>query len=164
MLFVVAVVVVADILLLLESIYVCLRVLECSVIVEARRSVTRAGCRPPVPTLLTTIEDLACSGFNLHLAAFCSWVERWDDSGESCAVLLCCAVLCCAAAAAAVRVACVCFTEVTKNVVLLPKSAPESYEQTIKYVLGKKEGPKCLFWEKPYITLGITSKIKPYRL
>ena len=51
-LFVVAVVVVADILLLLESIYVCLRVLECSVIVEARRSVTRAGCRPPAPTLL----------------------------------------------------------------------------------------------------------------
>ena len=29
-------------------------------------------------------------------------------------------------------------TEVTKNVVLLPESAPESYEQIIKYVLGKK--------------------------
>ena len=37
-----------------------------------------------------------------YLAAYCSWVERWDDGGESCAVLLCCA-------AAAVRVACVCF-------------------------------------------------------
>ena len=31
---------------------VCFRVLVCSVIVEARRSVTRVGCRPPAPTLL----------------------------------------------------------------------------------------------------------------
>ena len=30
----------------------CLRVLVCSVIVEARRSVTRARFRPPAPTLL----------------------------------------------------------------------------------------------------------------
>jgi len=51
-LFVVAVVVAAVVLFLLVSIYVCLRVLVCSVIVEARRSVTRAGCRPPAPTLL----------------------------------------------------------------------------------------------------------------
>ena len=29
-------------------------------------------------------------------------------------------------------------TKVTKNVVLLLESAPESYEQIIKYVLGKK--------------------------
>ena len=34
------------------SIYACLRVLVSSVIVEARRSVTRAGCRPPASTLL----------------------------------------------------------------------------------------------------------------
>ena len=60
----------------------------CSVIVEARRSVTPAGCCPPAPTLCAIIEDLACSGFNLYLAAYCSWVERWDDGGESCAVLL----------------------------------------------------------------------------
>ena len=51
-LFVVAVVVAAIVLFLLVSIYACLRVLVCSVIVEARCSVTRAGCRPPVPTLL----------------------------------------------------------------------------------------------------------------
>ena len=51
-LFVVAVVVAAVVLFLLVSIYVCLRVLVCAVIVEARRSVTRAGCRPPAPTLL----------------------------------------------------------------------------------------------------------------
>ena len=29
-------------------------------------------------------------------------------------------------------------TEVTKNVVFLPESAPESYEPTIKYVRGEK--------------------------
>ena len=50
--FVVAVVVAAVVLFLLVSIDACLRVLVCSVIVEARRSVTRAGCRPPAPTLL----------------------------------------------------------------------------------------------------------------
>ena len=50
--FVVAVVVVAAVLFLLVSIHVCLRVLVCSVIVESRRSVTRAGCRPPAPPLL----------------------------------------------------------------------------------------------------------------
>ena len=63
--------------------------LVCSVIVEARRSVTRSGCRPPaLQHICGIIEDLACSGFNLHLAAFCCWVERWDDGGESCDVLL----------------------------------------------------------------------------
>ena len=35
-----------------SCVYVCLRVLVCSVIVEARRSVTRRGCRPPAPKLL----------------------------------------------------------------------------------------------------------------
>ena len=49
-LFVVAVVV-AVVLFLLVSIYVCLRVLVCSVIVGTRRSVTRAGCRPPVQNI-----------------------------------------------------------------------------------------------------------------
>ena len=35
------------------------------------------------------VEDLACSGLNLHLAAFfCRWVERQGGGGESCAVLL----------------------------------------------------------------------------
>ena len=61
---------------------------------------TTAISRTDTTAILRTIccaiiEDLACSGFNLHLAAFCSWVERWDDGGESCAVLLCGAVLCC---------------------------------------------------------------------
>ena len=45
----------------------------------------------------------------------------------------------------------------------ISKSAPESYEQITKYVLGHKV-PKCFFWEKPYITLVVTSKIKPYRV
>ena len=49
LLFVVAVVVAG--LFWLVSIYVCLPVLGCSVIVEARRSVTCSGCRPPAPTL-----------------------------------------------------------------------------------------------------------------
>ena len=51
-LFVVAVVVDAVVLFLLVFIYVCLRVLVCSVIVDARRSVTLAGCCPPGSTLL----------------------------------------------------------------------------------------------------------------
>ena len=51
-LFVVVVVVAAVVLFLLVPIYACLRVLVYSVIVEARCSVTRAGCRPPAPTLL----------------------------------------------------------------------------------------------------------------
>ena len=51
-LFVVAVVVAAAVLFLLVSIYACLRVLVCSLIVEARCSVTRAGYRSPAPTLL----------------------------------------------------------------------------------------------------------------
>ena len=50
-LFVVAVVV-AVVLFLLVSSYVCFRVLVFSVIVEARCSVTREGCRPPAPTFL----------------------------------------------------------------------------------------------------------------
>ena len=79
------------------------------------------------------IEDLACSGFNLHLAAFCSWVERWDDGGEIYTVLLCCAVLLLLFVLLVYA-----STEVTENVVLLPESAPESYEQIIKYELGKK--------------------------
>ena len=51
-LFVVAVVFAAVVLFLLVSIDACLRVLMRSVIVEARRSVTSAGCRPPAPTLM----------------------------------------------------------------------------------------------------------------
>ena len=54
-------------------------------------------------------------------------------------------------------------TEVTENVVLLPESAPESWEQTIKHVLDKKV-PKCLIWDKRYMTLVVTSKIRPYRV
>ena len=60
------------------------------------------------------IEDLACSGFNLYLAAYCSWVERWDDGGESCAVLLLPFVLLVYAS-----------TVVTKNVDILPECAPK---------------------------------------
>ena len=51
-LFVVAAVFAAVVLFLPVSIYACLRVLVWSVIVEALRSVTRVGCRPPAPILL----------------------------------------------------------------------------------------------------------------
>ena len=86
------------------------------------------------------IEGLTCSGFNLHLAAFCSWVGRWDDGGESCLILLCCAVLLLPFVLLVYA-----STEVTKNVVLLPESAPESYEQLIRYVLGKKSAQALTF-------------------
>ena len=56
------------------------------------------------------------------------------------------------------------FTEVTKNVVSSPESVPESYKQIIKNVLGQKRCQSALFWEKPHITLVVTSKIKPYRV
>ena len=71
---------------------------------------------------------------NLHLAAFCCWVERWDDGGESYAVLL----LCCAVLVLPFVLLVYASTEVTRNVVLLPESAPESYEQIVKHELGKE--------------------------
>ena len=79
------------------------------------------------------IEDLACSGLNLHLTAFCSWFERWDGGGESWHVPLCYAVLLLPFVLLAYA-----STEVPKNVVILPESAPESYKQIIEYVLGQK--------------------------
>ena len=91
------------------------------------------------------IEDLACSGFNLHLAAFCSWVERWGDGGGSCAVLLCCAVLLLPFVLLVYA-----STEVTKNVVLLPESAPESYEQILRYVLGQKSAQVLILGKAIY--------------
>ena len=60
------------------------------------------------------------------------------------AVLYCCAVLCPAVLLLAFVLLVYAPTEVTKNVVLLPEIAPESYEQL------------C---EKPLITLVVTSKI-----
>ena len=54
--------------------------------------------------------------------------------------------------------------EVTKNVVLSPECAPKSYEQILQCVLEHKKVPKCLFPDKSYITLVVTSKIKPYRV
>ena len=78
------------------------------------------------------IEKLACSGFNVHLAAFCSWVGRWDDGGQSCDELLCCAVLLLPFVLPVYA-----STEVTKKVVLLSESAAEFCEQIIKCVFGK---------------------------
>ena len=103
------------------------------------------------------VEDLACSGFNLHLAAFSNWLGRWDDGVESCAVLLCCAVLLLPFVLLVYA-----STEVTKNVVLLLESAPESYEQIIMYLA--KKVPKCFFWEKSRIPLVVTSEIQPHRV
>ena len=48
----VVVVVVVAVAVVLLFVYVCLRVLVCSVIQEAWCSVTRAECLPPAPTLL----------------------------------------------------------------------------------------------------------------
>ena len=48
----VVVVVVVAVAVVLLLVYVCLRVLLCSVIQEAWCSVTRAGCLPAAPTLL----------------------------------------------------------------------------------------------------------------
>ena len=102
------------------------------------------------------IEDMACSEFNLRLVAYCSWVERWDDGGESCAVRLCCAVLLLPFVLLVYE-----SNEVTKNFVLLPESPPESFEQIIQFILGNKSA-QVLILGKPYITLVVTSKIKPY--
>ena len=102
------------------------------------------------------IEDMACSEFNLRLVAYCSWVERWDDGGESCAVRLCCAVLLLPFVLLVYE-----SNEVTKNFVLLPVSPPESFEQIIQFILGNKSA-QVLILGKPYITLVVTSKIKPY--
>ena len=112
------------------------------------------------------IEDLACSGFNLHLAASCIWVDRWDYCGESCAVccaVLCCAVLCCAVLLLPFVLLVYAPTKVTKNVVLLPKSATESSEQIMQYILDKKSAQvlilgKAIYDAGPYVYK------KPYRV
>ena len=118
-----AVVAVAVVLLFVN---VCLRVLVCSGIVGAKRSVTRAGYRPPAPICLVIIDDLVCTGFNLHFAAYCGMMERWNDGRESCAVLRCCAVVLPPFVSFVYAL-----TEVTENVVLLPECSPKSYEHTI---------------------------------
>ena len=146
-------------LLLLLLFCVCLRALVCSVIVEARRSVTPAGCCPPAPTLCAIIEDLACSGFNLYLAAFSSWVQRWDDGG-SCAALLCRAELCCCCRSCWL---CMLPPRSPKTFFCCQKGLQNLTNYKIKYVLGKKSA-QVLILGKPYNTLVVTSKIKPYRV
>ena len=83
---------VVPLLLQLFCFCLCLSMLACAC--WCARSSWRRGARSPVRDAahrrqhcFAIIENLACSGFNLHLAGFCSWVERWDDGGESCAVL-----------------------------------------------------------------------------
>ena len=89
-------------LLLLFCFCLCLSMLAC--VSWCARSSWRHGARSPVRDAThrrqhccATIEDLTCSGFNLHLliAAFCGWVELRDAGGESCAVLCCCCRSCC---------------------------------------------------------------------
>ena len=124
----------------LVSIYVRSLVLVCSVILEARRSVTRAGCHPPAPTLLC---HRACSGFNVHLDAFCSWVGCWCDGGKSCAVL-------CGAVLLLPFVLLVCASpEVIKSGSIARKCSrvlPTNIK--LVYVLGKKKCPSSYFEER----------------
>ena len=93
------------------------------------------------------INDLACSGFNLHLAAVGMMAVR---AVVYCCAVLCCAVLCCAVLLLPLVLLVYASTEVTKNVVSLPESVPESYEQKIKDVLGQKKCPRVNFG-KQYI-------------
>ena len=91
------------------------------------------------------IEDLACCGFNLRLAAFCSSVE----SG---------AVLCCAAAAA-IRVACVCFHRGHQKRCFIATKCSRSLRtnnkvRTSKYVLGKKSVRVLIFRKAIYHVAG----------
>ena len=88
-------------LLLLFCFCLCLSMFPCAC--WCARSLGGHGARSPARDAAhrhqhccAIVEDLACSEFNLHLVAYCSWVERWDDGGKSCA-------------AAAVLVDCVCF-------------------------------------------------------
>ena len=86
--------VVVAIAVVLLFVYVCLRVLVCSVIVEAcgaRSRVRDASHRRQ--HCCASIEDRACCGVKLHLAACCSWVGRWD--GGLGAAYYCCAAGCC---------------------------------------------------------------------
>ena len=41
-----------------------------------------------------SIEDRACCGVKLHLAACCCWVGRWEDGGLGAAYYYCAAVCC----------------------------------------------------------------------
>ena len=104
-------------------------------------------------------EDLACSGFNLHLAAYCSWVERWDDGGESCAVLLCWAVLCYRSC-----YLCTLPPRSPKTLFFIARKCSRILHTNTKICTRSKKCRSDLFWGKPYITLVVTSKIKPYRV
>ena len=138
------------------SIYVCLRVLVCSVIVEARRLVTRVRdaanrrqhCR-------AIIEDLACSGFNLHLAAYVVGLSVGMMVVRAvlyCCAVLCCAVLCCAVLRCAVlllpfRVACVFFHRGHQKRCLIARKCSRILPTNKKICTGKKCA-QVLIWVK----------------
>ena len=147
------------------SIYVCLRVLVCSVIVEARRLVTRVRdaanrrqhCR-------AIIEDLACSGFNLHLAAYVVGLSVGMMVVRAvlyCCAVLCCAVLCCAAAA--VRVACACFHRGYQKRCFMFYCQKVLQRTNNKKCTWSKKCPSADFG-KSHTSVCYTSKIKPYRV
>ena len=76
------VVVVVAVAVVLLFVYACLHVLVFFVIVEAcgaRSRVRDASHRRQHSC--ASIEDRACCGVKLHLAACCSLVGRWDDGG-----------------------------------------------------------------------------------
>ena len=80
-----------------------------------------------------------------------------------CCAVLCCAVLCCAVLLLPFVLLVYAPTKVTKNVVLLPKSATESSEQIMQYILDKKSAQvlilgKAIYDAGPYVYK------KPYRV
>ena len=66
------------------------------------------------------------------------------------AMLYCCAVLCCAVLVLQLGLLVYASTEVTRNVVLLPESAPESYEQIVKHELGKESAQVLILGKAVY--------------
>ena len=78
------------------------------------------------------------------------------------AVVYCCAVLCCCC-----RSCCLCMLppRSTKTLFTAKKCSRILPTNTITCAWSKKKKvSKCLFWEKSYITLVVTFKIKPYRV
>ena len=93
------------------------------------------------------INDLACSGFNLHLAAVGMMAVR---AVVYCCAVLCCAVLCCPATA--VGVACVCFHRGHQKRCFITRKCSRILRTKNKRCTWSKKVPTCQFWETIYIS------------
>ena len=110
------------------------------------------------------INDPACSGFNLHLAAVGMMAVR---AVVYCCAVLCCAVLCCALLCCAVLLlpfVLLVYARGHQKRCFITRKCSRILRTNNKRCTWSKKVPTCLFWETIYITLVVRSKRKPYRV